>query len=514
MLPKRLSQSFFPLIISLNIITLLAATNPSNPVLADLQPAVVWEQFAKLCEIPRGSRNELAIGQYILDTAAEHGLSGFRDSAGNIIVKKPASTKDFENSPCVVLQSHMDMVTEKNPDIEHDFTKDPIKLTRSGDYIGAMGTTLGADDGIGVAAMLAIMTARDIVHGPLEFLFTVEEEAGFGGAKNLAPTTITGRTLLNLDAEEIDTVYIGCAGGYSVIGEIPITFQALDKNHTYLKLAVGGLLGGHSGGDIHLRRGHAIKILGLLLNLLDQHNGKLVSLNGGNKRNALARDAYAIVAVPAESAAQFQASCDGLARIIVRGIASYEPNAIITCITTPPHDVAMTKLDQDRIITLIQTLPHGVIAMSGDSKELVETSTNFASICTTEDRIIIETSQRSLIESEKLKAGQMVTDCLRNAGASTTVPAQYPGWTPNPNSSVLEYAKRAYQATFGTPALVKTIHAGLECGEIGQRIPGMDMVAFGPTIIGAHSPSEQIEITTVLPFWNFLTLLLSDLAHR
>lgn len=514
MIFKSLPKTLFTLILLSNIVTQHTAANSDNVVLADLEPACVWKQFAELCTIPRASFNEFAVGQYILNIATEHGLSATRDSRGNIIVQKPASHQAFEQSPIVVLQSHMDMVTEKFPDIEHDFVKDPIKLIRNGNYIGATGTTLGADDGIGVAAMIAIMIADDIAHGPLEFLFTVEEESGFGGAKNLTASTLHGRILLNLDAEELDTVYIGCAGGYSVLGELPIAFQPLEENHTCLQLTIGGLRGGHSGVEIHLQRGHALRILGTLLNLLEQHQGKLISLSGGNKRNALPRDAYAIIALPSQSIEQFQPSFEALANMITQDISSYEPDAIIAYSVVKSYNSVMAKIDQDRIIALLHSMPHGVIAMSKDSDELVETSTNFARIYSTEDRVIIETTQRSLVETEKLKAAHMTIDCLHNAGASTTVPAQYPGWTPNPNSKVLHYAKKAYQAVFGTMPLIKTIHAGLECGEIGQRIPDMDMIAFGPTIIGAHSPSEQIEISTVQPFWEFLKLLLGDLASH
>jgi len=483
-------------------------------LLDDCQPREVWSYFEMLSQIPRGSGNEKAVGDYVMSVASLHNVLAWRDNVGNVIVRKAASLPKYAHRPTIVMQSHLDMVCEKNKDVVHDFTKDPIKLVRDGKYLKAAGTTLGADNGMGVATMLAIIAAKNLNHGPLEFLFTVDEEVGFGGARNLTPASLHGRILLNLDSEELGSFFVGCAGGCEVVGSVPVKFEPLDHTFKGYQIAINGLKGGHSGADIHLCRMNSLKLLSHLLVFLETYGGRLVSLEGGNKRNAIPRYAEAVVAVPHHHEQDFKNDFVQLSAILAEQHKSIEPNMalVITSVERPQH--AMEIGHQRTVANLLAMVPHGVVKMSADIENLVETSANLARVSTTAEAVIFETSQRSLIAEEKHKIMETVVNHMKRGGAVVTAGGNYPGWKPELNSPTLKVAQKTYERLFGHKPEVKAIHAGLECGQIGQQIPGMDMISFGPNVVDAHSPDERVDVESVNHFWNYLTAFLSDFAEQ
>ncbi len=469
-----------------------------------LEPAGVWRYFAEISKIPRCSKNEAAISAYVLKTARDLGYEAVQDKVGNVVVRKPASPSK-KNAPGIILQGHLDMVCEKNTDRKHDFQKDPIELVRRGNHLMANGTTLGADNGIAVAANLAIMADRSLEHGPLEILFTIDEETGLTGASKLDPGLLKYTTLLNLDSEEEGSVYVGCSGGKDLKGSWPLATEPAPGGTERVRLRVGGLRGGHSGLEIDKGRGNAIKIMGRLLLTLSAEGARLVSIEGGNKRNAIPRECFAVVAAPrgagtkiAETVARFNET--------VRGeFSTVEPDLKVE--TVPPGEkgngggnVLETSL-QERVLRVISALPHGVMKFSADIPGLVETSTNLAVVSTTAKSITIETSQRSSVASEILEIQETVRSVFELAMAVTEGSNGYPGWKPNLNSPALKLVKDSYRALYGREPEIKAIHAGLECGIIGEKYPGMDMVSFGPTMEGVHSPDEKLHIDTVGRFY-------------
>ena len=475
-----------------------------------LEPALVWKYFAEIARIPRCSKHEEKMTAYILATAKKLGLEAKADPMGNVVVKKPAS-RGKEKVKSLALQGHLDMVCEKNKDTVHDFAKDPIELVRKGNLMMANGTTLGADNGIAVATNLAIMEDKTLEHGPLEFLFTVDEETGLTGASGVAHDFLASRTLMNLDSEEEGHLYVGCSGGRDTTGSWAVEYEAMPKGMTAAQVTVAGLKGGHSGLEIHQGRGNAIKIMNRALLALDPLGARLSSIQGGNKRNAIPRECEAVVALPAKAvddAAKAVAEFGQLARAEV---ATVDPDLRITFEPLKGKKVkVLKKALQRKIATTISALPHGVIKMSADIPGLVETSTNVAVITTGKKDIGLATSQRSSVDSEIKEICHSVQAIFTLGGAAVVAGDGYPGWKPNLQSPILQLAKRTYKQLFGKEPEIKAIHAGLECGIIGERIPGMDMVSFGPTMEGVHSPDERLHIDTVPKFWRFVLEILKS----
>ena len=452
----------------------------------DLKPAGVFKYFEEICQVPRPSKKEEKIIAYLKAFGAKHNLETKVDEAGNVLIKKPA-TPGKENLQTVVLQSHIDMVCEKNNDVQHDFLTDPIETEIDGEWLKAKGTTLGADNGIGVATELAILADDSIEHGPLECLFTVDEETGLTGAFELKEGFMSGDILLNLDSEDEGEIFIGCAGGIDSVAEFAYKEVEVPAGYFFFKVEVKGLKGGHSGGDIHLGRGNANKILNRFLSrMANRQDLYLCEINGGNLRNAIPREAYAICAVT-------------------------EPDLKLVLESETPRKTAIDQDTTARLLKALYAAPHGVYAMSQDIPGLVETSTNLASVKMKPNHIIrIETSQRSSILSARNDMANTVRAVFQLAGANVTFGEGYPGWKPNPHSAILEVAAESYKRLFGVDAKVKAIHAGLECGLFLDKYPTLDMISFGPTLTGVHSPDERMHIPSVEKFWKHL---LDILAH-
>ena len=470
-----------------------------------LEPTILWHYFNEILQIPRPSKKEDKIIDYLLAFGKEHDLETLQDEIRNVLIRKPA-TQGFEGLKSVVLQSHIDMVCEKNSDVDHDFDNDPIDAYIEEGWIKAHGTTLGADDGIGVATQLAILASDDIEHGPIECLFTIDEETGLTGAFGLKPGFLKSEILLNLDSEDEGELYIGCAGGKDTIINIPYNKEEVEKGYSFLKIRVFGLVGGHSGDDIQKGRGNANKILNRLLwTAANDYGIRLVEFDGGNLRNAIAREAFAIVGVPGPNEKAFKDYINTYLNIIKAEYKVTEPELGISFSLTEPQGHFIDLISQGKLLNSLYACPHGVIAWSADIPNFVETSTNLASVKIQNDEMIITTSQRSSVESAKDDVCNMVASVFRLAGAKIKHTDGYPGWTPNPVSEILRITEDAYENLFNVKPKVLAIHAGLECGLIGDTYPKMDMISFGPTIKGAHSPDERLNIETVRKFWE-LTL--------
>jgi dipeptidase D len=476
-----------------------------------LKPELVWKYFEEVVRIPRCSGNEAQISKYVAATAKRLGLAAKVDSVGNVVVKKPASP-GREHVRSIVLQGHMDMVGEKNKDKVHDFSKDPIELVRKGNLLMANGTTLGADNGIALATNLAIMEDKSLEHGPLEFLFTVDEERGLTGAKSIGTDFIESRILLNLDSEDEGELYVGCAGGRDTVATWKVEFDPSSAQAMAAMLKVTGLRGGHSGLEIDKGRGNALKIINRVLIGLSALGARLSSIEGGNKRNAIPREAEAKLFIPkkawdqaANLVAQFNAT-------IKAEFATVEPGLEISLaeLKGARKGRVVKSAVQKKLCKTISALPHGVIKMSPDIPGLVQTSTNLAIVSTGRKSIAIATSQRSSVASEIDEICQMVANVFELGGAEAEASEGYPGWKPNLDSEILKIAKETYQSLYGKEPAVKAVHAGLECGIIGEKFPGIDMVSFGPTLQGVHSPEEKIYIDTVEKFWNYLLAILKS----
>lgn len=476
-----------------------------------LTPEPVWKYFAAIARIPRPSKHEEKIAAYVLDTAKRLGLKARQDRAGNISVKKQASP-GRESVPSLALQGHLDMVCEKNTGKTHDFMKDPIELVRSGNDLRANGTTLGADNGIAVATNLAIMEDRSLVHGPLEFLFTIDEETGLTGASTLGRDMIESRTMLNLDSEDEGVIFVGCSGGRDTLATWKAAPERPPAGSAAARLAVRGLRGGHSGLEIDKGRGNAIKILNRVAMALSEFGARLSSMEGGNKRNAIPRECEAVIFLPKKL---LPAAVSAVAREQDLIRAEFERvdkdlSITLTEIPAPRGAGVWGKALQQRVCRTIAGLPHGVVKMSADIPGLVETSTNVAVVSSTRKGVELATSQRSSAASELDEMVQCVSSIMQLGGAALKSTDGYPGWKPNLDSPVLRLVKSTYKTLYGKEPAVTAIHAGLECGIIGEKFPGIDMVSFGPTLRGVHSPDEKIEIDSVGKFWNFLLAILRN----
>lgn len=469
-----------------------------------LEPQIFWRCFAAIAAIPRPSGHEEKLGNYILKRAGELGLEGAKDGCGNIVVRLPA-TPGRESVPAVCLQSHLDMVCEKNADKVHDFMSDPIELVRRGDVLTANGTTLGADNGIGVATSLAVMEGGSLEHGPLELLFTVEEETGLRGAKNLSPALVGSRTLLNLDSEEEGALYIGCAGGNDTVGRWRLAAEPAPDDAVAFRLSVKGLKGGHSGLDIDKGLGNAIKLLNRALLRMAELGARLATIDGGNMRNAIPRECAAVLYLPSGQQGRGEELVAKLEETFKAELAGVDPGVQLSIAreVAAPKQVLEADL-QRRIMRAMAALPSGVQRMSSDIPGLVETSTNVSVVSTAGDAVVLVTSQRSSSASRLAEIVETIESALQLSGAELEVSEGYPGWQPNMDSRILKVAKGCYRHLYGRDPEVKAVHAGLECGIIGERIPGIDMISFGPNMEKVHSPDERVYIESVGNYWKFL----------
>ncbi|MDO5577442.1 MAG: aminoacyl-histidine dipeptidase, partial [Fibrobacter sp.] len=433
------------------------------------------------------------------------------DEAGNVLIKKEAS-RSKENCPTVVLQSHLDMVPQKNNDKVHDFLKDPIEPVISGEWVKANGTTLGADDGIGVAAMLAILESKDIEHGPLELLFTIDEETGMSGANGLSPKLLTGKKYINLDSEDDGVFAVGCAGGINATGTMIYEQEKCDSAKCAYKLVVKGLRGGHSGIDINLGRANAVKLMNrLLFSASGIFDIKISEFCGGSARNAIPREAFAVVTVPECQRSQFESFVDKTGHIYKSEYISTDPDILVETSTVSVPDTVMSAKAQKRIIEAIYACPTGVIRMDQCVENLVETSTNLSFADCRNGKAVIKCLLRSSIDSVKNDLENSVFSALELAGFDVTFSGSYPGWRPDMSSELLDTLKTVYQNMYNKEPEIEAVHAGLECGIIGAHYPDMDMVSCGPTIQFPHSPDERVNIQSVKRFWDFLVSVLKQI---
>ncbi|HEY4960706.1 MAG TPA: aminoacyl-histidine dipeptidase [Terriglobales bacterium] len=481
-----------------------------TPALADLDPQAVWKHFDVLAATPRASTKEAAARNYVLAQAARLGLETSQDAAGNLVVRKPA-TAGREAVPMALLQGHLDMVCEKNEGTAHNFDTDSIKIIRDGDWLKADGTTLGSDNGVGVAAALAVMESTDIAHGPLEFVFTIDEETGLTGAAEFPGGVLKSKYFLNLDNEETDTLCIGCSGGVKTTGRRKVAF-APAKGDSAWRIKVFGLKGGHSGVDIHQGRGNALRILGTALQrLIGKLPPEVAAVNGGSAQNAIPREASAIVVLDAARETELRGLLSGVEAEWKADLGAFDPELQITVEKASRLDKAIDAADAQRIVNLLVTIPHGVVAMSPDVPGLVQNSTNLAIVSLNGDVAEIVTSQRSAIEASKHAVAKMVATVFRMAEFDVEHTGSYPGWKPEPTSEIVRKLQAVHEQVFGNPAKLIAMHAGLECGVIGEKYPGMQMVSFGPTIVDPHSPNERVQISTVQSFWKYLKAVLENI---
>ena len=478
----------------------------------ELEPSLLWKHFEQILKIPHCSGSETALGDYVIAQAEKSSLEWKRDDVGNVVVSKKASSGK-ENAPGVILQGHIDMVCEKNSDVEHDFSKDPIQTEKKGEWISAKGTTLGSDNGIGVSASLALMEDDSLVHGPLEFLFTVDEETGLTGATKISPDFLQGKLLLNLDSEDEGSFTIGCAGGADSEILLPLKRKDGSEGESY-RLKLFGFRGGHSGIDIDQGRGNALK---LLTRMLWQANKKasfaLASIEGGNKRNAIPREAWADIYIDPAQLESLQSSFQTSFDNIYNEFKAVEKEAKF--LFEKSQENTKAPLDEDSqkmLLDFLLTLPHGVISMHPEIEGLVETSTNMAIVHTHDDHAQVISSSRSSVASGLEATRDTIAALCEIAGADIAQPEGYPGWMPDLQSELLKICKDVYSRQFQKEPEVGAVHAGLECGIIGEKFPGMDMISFGPTIEHPHSPEERVHVGSVKKFWDFLASVLAELA--
>lgn len=480
----------------------------------DLQPALVFGIFDRICQVPHPSKKEEKIRKFLLDFAAEYGIEVRTDAIGNVVMTK-AATPGHEQAPTVIMQAHMDMVCESN-DKSFDFENQPITTIVDGEWLRADGTTLGADNGIGMAAALAALIDDKLVHGPLEALFTVDEETGLTGANNLGEGMISGTMLLNLDSEDDAELFVGCAGGVDTTCTFHYDRSMAPTDFHYFKFDVSKGLGGHSGGDIHLGRANANKLVARFLwTLMQTHELSLCEIDGGNLRNAIPRAAHAVFGVHASNKEQVRVAFNNYVADVEGEYSDIEPGLELELESVDRPDFAVDSNTTRRLIEALYCAPHGVVSMSRALEGLVETSTNLASVKMQPDnQILVTTSQRSSVESRKWDIANQVEALFTLAGAKVSHGDGYPGWAPNMNSTIMHIASEAYEELYGVKPAIKAIHAGLECGLFLEKYPHLDMVSFGPTLRDVHSPSERMHIPAVERFWGQLTRTLEKVAKE
>lgn len=476
----------------------------------NLKPTHVWENFYAMTQIPRPSKKEQRIIEFVKNFGEGLGLKTIVDEVGNVIIKKPA-TKGMENRTGIILQGHLDMVPQKNSDTNHDFEKDPIQPYIDGEWVKARGTTLGADNGMGVAAAMAVLQSKDLVHGPVEVLMTIDEEAGMTGANNLKPGLLDGDILINLDSEDEGELYVGCAGGINAnvfysYSEVPVKGEV-----KAFKLKISGLKGGHSGLDINLGRGNANKLMvRFLKHSVKEFGLRLASIDGGGMRNAIPREAVALVVVPKEKEKEFLTSQEQFNKLFKKELSITEPDLAFKCEPAAIPSSLIDEKAQNNMILGVYGCPNGVIRMSDSMPGLVETSTNLASVKSENGKIFVQCLLRSSVDSAKEDLAQMVESVFLLADAEVSFSGSYPGWKPDMNSKILKAMQTVYNNKFGKIPEIKAIHAGLECGILGGVYPNFDMISFGPTIRFPHSPDEKVHIESVQKFWDFLVETLKN----
>lgn len=486
----------------------------SKAAIEGLQPEILWQRFYEISQIPRPSKKEEKVVQYLRDFAQQHNLEMKEDKVGNTVMKLPAKS-GYEKAPTVVLQGHVDMVAEKNKGNEHDFDKDPIELVRDGEWIKANGTTLGSDNGIGVAAALAVVSDKDIIHGPLELLFTIDEETGMTGVNSLEPGFIEGKTLLNMDSEEDGAFYVGCAGGQDTVGYFDIHTANCTKNFEAYEILVSGLKGGHSGLDIQEGRANAIKLLARFLTKLHDVSFEVAEISGGSKRNAIPREAEAVLMIDPRDEIKLKTHLDHFKADLQQEFRTVDPKLDLELNKKEGRfEKIFTREFTKKLVDTLLALPHGIIAMNQDIPGLVETSTNLATISEEDGKLRVGTSQRSSTESAKEYISHSVAAVFSLAEAEINTGDGYPGWKPNMESQLLETSKNVYKNRYNSEPEIKAIHAGLECGILGNKYPGLDMISFGPTIENAHSPDERVNIKDVEKFYDLLKGILENFANR
>lgn len=480
----------------------------------DLEPKALWQNFAGLNAIPRASKKELKVIQFMVDFGNKLGLETIKDHIGNVVIKKPA-TAGMENRKTVILQSHLDMVHQKNGDSNFNFETQGIDMYVDNDWVKAKGTTLGADNGIGVATIMSILAASDIQHPAIEALFTIDEETGMTGAKQLDPANLSGTILLNLDTEEDDELTIGCAGGIDTntiynYKQVP----AGDKSIAF-QVTIKGLLGGHSGMDIHKGRANANKLMNrLLYNAAKDVKLQLSTIDGGSLRNAIPRESKAVIVIPDNQQEAFLSFIQDFSRVIKAEYHSIEPSLSIIADPTEVPSHVVEHAEFTKIVHAIHALPNGVFRMSPDIKDLVEASSNLARVIVKGGDFITQSLQRSSVESSKMDVANSVAASFELMGCNVSRSGDYPGWKPNADSDILRLMTGIYKATFSEEPHVNACHAGLECGILGAHIPGLDMISFGPTIHGAHSPDEKVKVSSVQKFWGYLLKVLSQIPEK
>lgn len=481
----------------------------------DLKPSVVWNNFHALTRIPRPSKKESRAVEYLYEFGKSLGLETVKDEIGNIIIRKPA-TPGMENRKGVILQGHCDMVPQKNPDVEHDFEKDPIETWIDGEWVKAKGTTLGADNGIGVAMAMSVLQSDDIKHGPVEVLVTIDEETGMTGANELKPGVLHGDILINLDSETEGELYIGCAGGVDASASIPYRTEQVPEgwHHAHL-IRVSGCQGGHSGMDIILCRANANKLLArALLPLVRDYGVRLASVEGGNMRNAIPREAEAVVLIPDGKVGEVDQYLHELLPVLKTEYAVTDPQIYVGMRACKEPEACMAEEDALRCMRALLSVPEGVERMSDQMPGMVETSNNTAIVRTENGKFVIKTLMRSSVDSAKEALMEKMRAVIELAGGTVEFTGGYSGWAPNAESPVLHTMKSVYEKLYGKTPAVLAIHAGLECGIIGGKYPGLDMVSCGPTIMSPHSPDERLHIPSVEKCWNFLKAVLEAVPEK
>jgi len=479
-----------------------------------IEPNSVWNNFTDLNSVPRPSKNEEKVINFLIQFARKLNLNCFKDSIGNLIINKP-STDDMKNCKTIVLQSHVDMVHEKNNDVEFDFKDSGINMHIEGDWVKAKGTTLGADNGLGVASIMSILQSSDISHPEIEALFTIDEETGMTGALNLDGNALKGEILLNLDTEEDDEICIGCAGGVDIT--INKTYETEDNHSesTFIKILVNGLTGGHSGAEIHKGLGNSNKILNSLLKHLDsRYKVRISEIKGGNLRNAIPRESFSIIQIQTRDYSGINQEVTNFFNLNRIKYIDLDPNFKISLSDAIGEYKPLNKDDHQKLIECLDACPNGVFLMSKTIDNLVETSNNLASVLVRDGSIVIKCLTRSSVENSKNELSSMISNIFKNKSFEVELSGGYPGWEPNMNSEILSVAVNCYKKLYNESPKVNVIHAGLECGIIGSHYPNMEMISFGPTILGAHSPDEKASISSTKKFWSFLIEILKNIPKR
>jgi len=480
----------------------------------NLEPKALWKNFYSLTQIPRPSKKEEKVTAFLKKFGEDLGLETIVDEVGNVIIKKPA-TEGMENRKGVILQGHIDMVPQKNSDVEHDFEKDPIDAYIDGEWVTAKGTTLGADNGMGVAAGMTVLESKDLVHGPVEALFTVDEETGMTGAEGLKPGLLDGDILLNLDSEDEGELYIGCAGGVNTNGEMEYKEEDVPEGMAAYKVTVKGLKGGHSGLDINLGRGNSNKIINaLLVTAAEKFGLRVAEMEGGNLRNAIPREAFATVVVPEGKKVDFETFIKEFDKLVKDEFAKTDAGVEVSAEPTDMPAKVMEEKAQASLFKAVADCPNGAITMSKELEGIVETSTNLSIVKAAKGKIELASLQRSLTEEGKNSIAAKVRASHEAAGLKAESSGDYPGWKPNPDSPILKEMKDIYNKKYGKVPEVKVIHAGLECGLLGSVYTNWDMISFGPTIRWPHSPDEKVNIATVQKFWDFLVETLKEVPEK